>query len=330
MFLCASDAIKSQKRNLSASSETCSGPKKKQVKIAPKIDLGNFFNDSGSQSSWLSNSSLSSSRLNSLASPSLDGSDLRAQLSNLNFDSGIELSTADQDTKPTPKRTTPRKSRRKQKLPSSIKVETETIIDERAVHVDAISNTISIGESGIGDILAGIEKDLSSPAKMLLRTPPQDDLITSTPFKDTLNSPSWISPIRGITPGGGHRNHLSHRDLYTPNTNKTSTPMDAMLGTPDSNVRTPSKIALNTPYSAFEVSPTLKTEASPQLQVFGMNGLTPLKSPFAHHGSSPELGNSSFTRLFGDFHLDNVMMDDPNIDVGNFSFSAFPDEMKTE
>lgn len=321
-----------QKRNLSAN-EISSGPHKKHCKIAPKLELSNVSTDSCSQTSWLSSSQ----------SSALDTADLRSQLSHLKFvDSGIEMSSSLQSTDadsctdkssnaihglPKPmmytelrrKKRTPRKSKRKQKLPSPFRGNPSG----SDIAVLSVSSS-QVSESSIGDILAGIERDLSSQDKLLLRTPPHDkDLMTSTPLKDTLDSLSWISPIHGIASdeAANANNHFG-RDLFTPppeNGNKTSTPLEGKLNTPE--LQTPTKQAIRAAVLKAQCSPPLGS-----LQSFGLAGLTPLKSPAASAGvASPDaLHNSSFTKLFGDFHLES-MIDDANIDIANFSFSAFQD-----
>ena len=307
---CVSDGKKTLKR--SASYEIDEGTKKKQVKIAPKIDLSSFgiFNDSNSQSSILSSSNMSSSQVNCAGYRTVseclrNNGDLRSNLSHFNIgDSGIDTENSvrfeqSMDTKnfaateERSRKITPRKSRRKQKFPKNEEEEPfESCFTE---------------DSGIEGILHGVKSSLRSPVRVVLRTPPKaTDLST-------------FSPITGFSPDG-------MKNLFTPppqNKNKYSTPYTFdNLNTPKNKMQTPSKCPPNTHCSNFSsigASPALKSNSSlGNIPMYEMNG-----SPYLHQGGSPEgLGNSF--NLASDFTLDNMCMDEPGLLDLSFPDDAFP------
>ncbi len=298
--------------------------------------------------------SLSSSQLS--YTQSLDTTDLQSQLSGMKFDSGVDLRTfsdtsmnsdltgsqeSSVEVKPgLPKPKMYNKSRRPRKDPhknirqdSSEKrlgIEKQVTPEGSPAHPDpGIGDTVSsvlgdmdpgLGDTISSDILSSIEKDFSSPMRCLLQTPPQfkdKKKYTSTPTDINPGSPSWISPIHGLTPIMGEDNPLLDSGIFTPNIKlSTSTPEHAGSST---RSRT----------STIGVSPKLGS-----LRDLGLPGYTPFKTPPKYFAEgSPDISfnisNQSFTKLLGEFHLDSMDEDGLPVDMGNLSFSALQDPQDT-
>ncbi len=324
--------------------DTSSQPLRKQVRIAPKILSGRASATTTTSqtnrpsscvpshaASRLSTESPTSSLSNSSISycQSLDTTDLQSQLSSIKFDSGVDVNSSGElsssQEKPAdvrPGLPVPKmyKSRRPRKDPHTdirhdssekrLQLQKETTPDSSPVN-QAVKASAAVSDA----VLASIEKNLSSPMKVLLQTPPQfknkKKYNTSTPAENTPESPvSWISPIHGLTPITGDENTLLDSGIFTPK-DKMST-------------STPDRLGGSTKASK---SPKLGS-----LRDLGLPGLTPLKTPPRVAGSgSPDssfsMSNQSFNKLLGEFHLDSVMMDDGiPMSMGNLSFSALEDE----
>ena len=303
------------------------GPVRKHVKIAAKVKV---IDDNVSAY----NSSLGQSYLSS----SLDTSELRSQFSKIQVDSGIELSmlsgretlSSESETsqahsvqKGLPRPKLYGSSRRKQNLSAGIRTTPSSLEKSEGKHKQSEGTpilklektpvgrgqsslvAINDGSQGINEILASIEKDLSTPMKHLLRTPPKEvdkNLLTSTPFKGPLGSPLWMSPIHGLTPIPG--------DL-----------MEVAIVTPDLTAGV--SASTSTP-----ITPDNKLRRSPRLK--GIS-LTPVRSPglntpghISEMPNSPfkDINNQSFSKLMADFHLDSFIDDGIHLDVSNMSFSA--------
>lgn len=327
----------------SASPSMTQGPKSKQIKIAPKLDLSGLTEQ---QKLWLSHTA------------NIDTFELQTPLSFCgSVDSGIaslsenscqefanSSSLADVSnawTLPNLHRVTAKpKNKRKRKSPHNSLIQSSP---------DGGGHLVKKDEGGINDILANIEKELSSPARKLLNTPPkqhlattasskenvpttpttglqQNNLFTSTPFKQNLDSPSWISPIRGffLTDDGDF-----NPSIFTPSDahilhKKTSTPLDGQVA--PAALRTP---PIGEESDVFRgISTVVSPDKSPKLRALRnltLTGLTPLKSPNkkgngGSPGGLPVEEGSSFGKLLGDLHLDSII-DEGISDMANMSFS---------
>ena len=184
-------------------------------------------------------------------------------------------------------------------------------------------NESAFSESGFNDLLASIEKDFSSPMKGLLVTPPKPDdnkrSSASTPFSSVPLSPSWISPIKNVTPLSEDCRQIDS-GFFTPDSKLTTS-------TPNGEV-TRMRTSRRTAPSGPRTSPRLGS-----LRDLGLPGLTPLKASSKAASSSEDPGgqgdgdspntslisNQSFQKLLGDLNLDS-MMDDGVVDLGNLSF----------
>ncbi len=176
-----------------------------------------------------------------------------------------------------------------------------------------------LGDTISSDVLSSIEKDFSSPMRCLLQTPPQfkdKKKYTSTPTETNPGSPSWISPIHGLTPIMGEDNPLLDSGIFTPNIKLSTSTPEHISSSTHSRSSTNSR------------SPKLGS-----LRDLGLPGLTPGKSPkFLVEGSpdiSFNISNQSFTKLLGEFHLDSMDEDGLPVDMGNLSFSALQDPQDT-
>ncbi len=306
------------------------GPVKKQVKIAPKVNILSRRTPSFNRSmpsatnclditlpaSHTACASLSSSH----GASSLDTTDLQHQLSAIKFaDSGIDLgkSSSDLSSSEVPnsierpkieQQGLPRPKMYRHKKPRKEKQECRQDSSEK-------EKSIFLGqesESNLRSIVANIEKNFTSPMRILLKTPTKHKqsegvLRTSTPCRDVPHSPgSWISPIKGLTPG-------SEDKLLD---------IDSGFLTPEAKI-TLGLTSCSSGKSKSSGSPTLGS-----LRELGLPGLTPLKTPLGGIviGHSPDnslnLSNQSFSKLLGEFHLDSMMEDGLAVDIANISWSA--------
>lgn len=350
-MLLISESLKNAGKRCGSPTEV-PGPKRKQVKIAPKITpniIKHAWNTANSNISF--NSSIhsnhtvtrldltDSSQVSLARSQSDSGVDMRSA-SDLSSSScsnsqeqplaeSAESSTLSQGL-PIPKMYTQRRKGRKEKLQkrniedsSSEKKRNRSPQDMGTpVHYEEMSAQ----ESGIGSVLLSLDRGVTSPLHAMLRTPPKSGTksrLTSTPTKsDEYSSPLWISPIRGFTPLSAD-GHLLDSGIFTPLRES-----GLATSTPNREDEEGASPKLNTPMRAY-ASPHLRVynEKSPSpragsLRDLGLPGLTPLKlTP-----NSPNIGfgvNQSFAKLFGDIQLDSMLDEGMPIDVANISFSAF-------
>ena len=331
-------------KRLGSPMDTGGQPNRKQIKIAPKIlstrcaSIQPSRPSSCAPSHTASRASMESptSSLSSSYSQSLDTTELQSQLSGIKFDSGIDmkslsdLSTSSElsssqekpvEVKPGLPKPKMYKTRRPRKDPHTDirhdSSEKRLALDKETTPESSPGNQMDSQESVriSSAMLASIEKEFSSPMRILLQTPPQfkkqKKYNTSTPTENTPESPgSWISPIHGLTPISSEDNPLLDSGIFTPN-DKMST------STPNRDGRSS---------FSFNLSPRLGS-----LRDLGLPGLTPLKTPpkFLSSGSpdsSLNMSSHSFTKLLGEFHLDSVMEDGIPIDMGSLSFSALEDK----
>ena len=198
----------SLKRNLSPE-DAAEGSCCKQVKI-------NMYTDPLKAKSEEWTSSSKSPSVTSNLGNSLDTSDLQHQFSQIKFDSGIDLHTDISSLSETAgsldrscsssisRRGLPRPrlyhgtrsrgcaSESGERTPSS---------DGDASCEKSLMPLNENSPSGVGlqDILASIEKDLSTPMRRLLQTPPKSadkSLLTSTPFRGVFGSPEDLPVFR--------------------------------------------------------------------------------------------------------------------------------------
>ena len=350
-----------------ASPEVAYSSKRKQIKIAPKVDYGSLTDQQPVLWQNYSNNSVYS----------LDSSDLQSQFSHsIRFlDSGFaslsENSTQDVSSSQDNTGYSLHRESSSEALAQSCKAALPDLSNveikqqkssirrgkrkRKSPHSSLLSspsngNVVNLSDSrlsdtGISDILASIEKDLSSPARRLLKTPTKtDNLFTSTPVKDGLDSPSWISPIRGfLTTDNGDL----HSSLFTPpdknKDKKTSTPLEKQTTPDEKPVSTTQTLEESTNVSQRESQdgalsgikqPLQRSPKLGSLRGLGVVGLTPLKSP----GGRRVLGGSlnspstnglddgeetlSFGKLLNDMHLDSIIEDGMQ-DMANLSFSQF-------
>ena len=282
------------------------GSNKKQVKIAPKVSV---FDDSTNiiTQAWLNASCVDSSG---------NSPDLRSQL--MKYDSGIEMksnkSSSDtslsdklpvEETKPVPGLPRPKKYRKRK-----TKKHGKGKASDKAVEL----NETSFSDTSMNDILASLENEFSSPMRNLLRTPPKSstaDVTTSTPCKPCSDSPSWLSPIKGLTPLRSTSNFLDS-GIFTPIQDKSKQSFSGF--TPVRSGLTPSDKDFS---HSFDL---LRSPKEGSLRDLGLPGLTPLK----HLGGKSDL-NHSFSKIFGELPLESIMEEGGcmPIDIGNISLSAF-------
>ena len=145
-------------------------------------------------------------------------------------------------------------------------------------------------------------------AAVLTQTPNRK---TSTPFKESVCSPSWISPIKEFTPLSDITSHFDSGCFFTP----------------DSASKSLSSLPCRVDVADIFGSPQLHHGTSPKspklgsLRGLGMPGLTPLKSSVLLRSPNSNWAgglNHSFNQLFDDCHLNSIMNDELNMD---FSFS---------
>lgn len=337
------------KRNL----EPCGEPCKKQVKIAPKLDkcgttrsVSNMCRFTRSACTPCQNQTvdcvtsrtLSSSNLHkSLRLRSASASELtpkavvtrchvtprimrqrRGSLSGIatnqsSFeDSGFDVSCHKADSSCSVSLPRPRMYRRKCSLKHSgtmYENQNDGIVSKEMVDQDSTCRR----DHSVSDLDSAIH----SVGDALPLTPHRK---TSTPFKENVCSPSWISPIKELTPLSGVSSHFDSGCFFTPDS-ATKPLCSALPCRADiTDLYNSPKLHQGTCSIGIEGSPKLGS-----LRSLGMPGLTPLKSSTdAVVICSPNTSwsgglNHSFTRLFDDCHLNPIIDDEINMD---FSFST--------
>ena len=336
-------SLTSLKRNL----DPCGEPCKKQVKIAPKLDncatthsVPTLDVSSASRAAFTPRlnrtgptpqvSSSSNSRHKSLRLRSVSATELtpktvvtrchvtprimrqrRGSVSCVGSnqssfdDSGFDLSGQKADTSSSGSLPRPRMYRRKCSLKhSGMTYENQ---DDREV------TPMCRGDHPMLDI----DSPLCSVGDVTSKTPNRK---TSTPFKENVCSPSWISPIKELTPLSGASSHFDSGCFFTPDS--ATRPLSSSSLMPSRGVITDLCSSPKLHQGTFSVG----LDASPKLgslRSLGMPGLTPMKSSTdavlvcSPNSSWSASLNHSFTRLFDDCHLNPIIDDDMD-----FSFST--------
>lgn len=323
---------KSRLLKRSSSPASVSGPIRKQVKIAPKV-----------APPILSRSSSASAALSGAEETLEDFTFDRVSGSSCTEDSGVcvtpntsaELNIVPGLPKPTLYKQRSRRKDRHEVLMVDLSAESaEKSESARAEHraggrraCERSPDTLSrdSDSNSLLDYLDRLGSDLPSPDPALLQTPPKQSSKlathkTSTPSK---TSPDWVSPMRDLE--------------LTPLTVDPSLQMDSGFFTPPDSARAESAAAQlahaqeDSPSAQFLASAAARSPGDGSLRDLGLPGYTPLKGGITPHDgaspstSSPSLGlpNQSFTRMFGDINLDNIIEQGMDVDVANLSLSMF-------
>ena len=343
-------SLTSLKRNL----DPCGEPCKKQVKIAPKLDkcaathsvptldvssasraaFTPCLNRTGltPQASSSSNSRHKSLRLRSVSAAELTPKTVVTRchvtprimrqrrgsvsgvISNQSLldDSGFDLSGQKADTSGSSNLPRPRMYRRK----CSLKHSGMTYENQNDNVVSSEVTPTCRGDHPVLDV----DSPLCSVGDVTSKTPNRK---TSTPFKENVCSPSWISPIKELTPLSCASSHFDSGCFFTPDS-ATRPSSSGALVVPSRGVITDLCSSPKLHQGTFSVG----LDGSPKLgslRSLGMPGLTPLKSSTdavlvcSPNSSWSASLNHSFTRLFDDCHLNPIIDDDMNMD---FSFST--------
>ena len=342
-------SLTSLKRNL----DPCGEPCKKQVKIAPKLDkcatthsvltldvssasrtaFTPHLNRTGPtpRASSSSNSHHKSLRLRSVSATELTPKTVvtrchvtprimrqrRGSMSGVTSnqssfdDSGFDLLGQKADTSGSGNLPRPRMYRRK----CSLKHSGMTYENQNDNVVSREITPTCRGDHPVPDI----NSPLCSVGDVISKTPNRK---TSTPFKENVCSPSWISPIKELTPFSGVSSHFDSGCFFTPDS--ATRPLSSGSLVPSRGVITDLCSSPKLHQGTFSVG----LDASPKLgslRSLGMPGLTPMKSSTdtvlvcSPNSSWSASLNHSFTRLFDDCHLNPIIDDDMNMD---FSFST--------